>query len=183
MKPTADGSEICNFLLSLDIYCHGRKDGECHGTAIQEATLHSLPVVSHKALMNGHIEIIGNCGRVCDGEDDYENYLTQLILDTELRTRLGNCARKLAVKEYLVDNIKDKIESIYLELFNSKQVLKQYSRTVPRGGYRGTSLLKLFFYRVKYGIFHPAKIPFIIRRTLTAVYVKIKNFLKYSLKM
>ncbi len=81
IDPTAEWSEICEFLSSLDIYCHGRKDGECHGTAIQEAMLHGLPVVSHKSLMNGHIEIIGDCGKVCGNEKEYKEYLTKLISD------------------------------------------------------------------------------------------------------
>jgi len=178
LVPTAKWSEICNFLSSLDIYCHGRKDGECHGTAIQEAMLHGLPVVSHKALMNGHIEIIGDCGKVCNNEKCYEEYLTKLILNNELRIKLGDKARKLAVEKYLIDNTKDRFEKLYIDTINDIERSKECSQAIPKNGYKNPSILILIFYRVKYCFLNPQKSLFITKKTFIAFFCKTKIFLR-----
>jgi len=178
LTPVTEWFKICNFLSSLDIYCHGRKDGECHGTAIQEAMLHGLPVVSHKALMNGHIEIIGDCGKVCDNEECYEKYLTKLILDNELRVKLGNKARKLATEKYLVGNTKNEFEKLYIDAINDIEGNKECSQIIYKNGYKNPSILILIFYRIKYCFLNPQKTSFIIKKTLITFFCKIKIFLR-----
>ncbi len=177
-NPIADWRKICEFLLSLNIYCHGRKDGECHGTAIQEAMLHGLPVVSHRALMNGHIEIIGDCGKVCKNKKDYEEYLTKLILDDELRIKLGDKARKLATEKYLIDNTKKRFEKLYIDTINDIEGNKECSQIIPKNGYKNPSILILIFYRIKYCFLNPQKSSFIIKKTFVAFSTKFKIFLR-----
>jgi len=182
LNPTARWSEICNFLSSLDIYCHGRKDGECHGTAIQEAMLHGLPIVSHKALMNGHIEIIKDCGKVCENEEDYEEYLTRLILDDKLRLELGHKARELATEKYLIDSTKNKFEELYTKVLGDFTGVKKCSQTIPQNGYKNPNIFILIFYRMRYCFLNPREAPFIIKKTFIAFSVKFNIFFKKILK-
>lgn len=55
---------ISNFLNSLDVFAHGREDGETFGQVFVEAMLHKLPMISHRAQNNAQIEVIGNAGKV-----------------------------------------------------------------------------------------------------------------------
>jgi glycosyltransferase involved in cell wall biosynthesis len=61
---TGSEKEIRNFLESLDVYTHGRNDGETFGLVLTEAMYHKLPLISHKAQNNAQIEVVGNAGKV-----------------------------------------------------------------------------------------------------------------------
>ena len=64
LEHSGDDIVIGNFLSSLDVYTHGRSDGETFGQVFVEAMYHNLPIVSHRALNNAQIEVIGNAGKV-----------------------------------------------------------------------------------------------------------------------
>lgn len=69
---TGDKEVIYSFLKTLDIYAHGRKDGEVNSTAMAEAMYFGLPIISHLSpIHNGHIECIGNTGKVVATKEEY----------------------------------------------------------------------------------------------------------------
>lgn len=61
---TGDENIINKFLQSLDVFAHGRNDGETFGLVLTEAMKFGLPLLSHRALNNAQIEVIGNAGKV-----------------------------------------------------------------------------------------------------------------------
>lgn len=69
---------IHKFLNSIDVFSHGRKDGETFGAVFVEAMYHSKPCLSHMAESNGHIEVIGNCGKVVS-ETDVDSYAIEML--------------------------------------------------------------------------------------------------------
>ena len=72
--PLVSSSEEINSLLScLDVYTHGRMDGEVSSTAILEAMANGLPVVTHRSIYNnGHLVQLDGCK--CVVGDDPEQY-------------------------------------------------------------------------------------------------------------
>lgn len=71
--------EVYSFLRTLDVYAHGRKDGEVNSTAMAEAMYFGLPIVSHtSSVNNGHVECIGDAGRVVDTVREYAAEMRRL---------------------------------------------------------------------------------------------------------
>lgn len=110
------------FLATLDVFAHGRADGETYGLSIAEAMSFGLPVISHVAPAMGHVETIGNAGIVVDSVQAYADEMTQLILNLEYR----EARAKNALKEYderlsLKANIK-KITAVYDEIMELKKI-------------------------------------------------------------
>lgn len=117
---TTEWPQICRFLNTLDIYAHGRRDGEVHSTAIAEAMLHGLPVVSHTSLVNdfnAHVEQVAGCGKVCDTLEEYEEFLSTLVMDPDLRTQLGAVGKTRAEAEYTLPAIARRVEAVYTEVY------------------------------------------------------------------
>lgn len=69
---------IHKFLNTIDVFSHGRKDGETFGAVFVEAMYHSKPCLSHMAESNGHVEVIGNCGKVVL-ENDANSYADEML--------------------------------------------------------------------------------------------------------
>jgi glycosyltransferase involved in cell wall biosynthesis len=76
---TAKPELIYRFLRTLNVYSHGRKDGEVNSTAMAEAMFFGLPIVSHVSdINNGHIDSIANAGLVVKNIEDYIAELKKL---------------------------------------------------------------------------------------------------------
>ena len=69
LEHTGDEEEIHSFLESIDVFTHGRNDGETFGAVFTEAMYHKKPCISHKSIANGHIEVIGPGGNVFERND------------------------------------------------------------------------------------------------------------------
>lgn len=91
---------VSKFLNTLDIYVHGRRDGETLGAAIQEAMIHNLPIISHKSQWNAHVETIGDGGIVCEGQRDYNLELLKMAEDPVLRSSRGEKSFRRALELY-----------------------------------------------------------------------------------
>ena len=78
MNHTGDDTVIHSFLNSLDVYTHGRSDGETFGLVLTEAMFHGLPLISHEAQNNAQYEVIGNAGKVF-GQQDIVGYSTEMF--------------------------------------------------------------------------------------------------------
>ena len=83
--PTVSELEpIHKFLNTLKVYAHGRADGEQCSCAIIEALAHNLPVISHTAPSMGHLEQIGDAGKVVSNPIQYSAVsYTHLTLPTK----------------------------------------------------------------------------------------------------
>ena len=75
---SGDVKIIHKFLNTIDVFSHGRKDGETFGAVFVEAMYHSKPCLSHTAESNGHIEVIGDCGKVVS-ENDVDTYAKEML--------------------------------------------------------------------------------------------------------
>jgi glycosyltransferase involved in cell wall biosynthesis len=69
LEHTGDENKIHSFLENIDVFTHGRNDGETFGAVFTEAMYHKKPCISHKAAANGHIEVVGPSGIVFDRTD------------------------------------------------------------------------------------------------------------------
>lgn len=119
VPPSGDIKNIKSFLDSLNVYAHGRKDGETFSLAIAEAMSRGLPVVSHVAPAMGHVETIGNAGVVAKTIEDYVAEMARLITDTEHYTELSNNARErfqsVLSLETNINKITNLLETVCLE--------------------------------------------------------------------
>lgn len=122
---SGDMTNVYKFLNTLDVYLHGRKDGEINSQAIAEALYFGLPIISHTGLnANGHIETIGDAGIV---HKDFESYAKELIKykeNLELRKKLSNNATKRFEEKYSFSKIMEQIISLYEEVVKSNEIIK-----------------------------------------------------------
>lgn len=117
---TAEQKRIYSFLKTLDVYAHGRKDGEVNSTAMAEAMFFSLPIVSHLSeINNGHVECIADAGVVVDDIESYANELQKLQNDNVYyQFRRRNSYKRFVDNYELTGQIKI-IEHIYESVVNS----------------------------------------------------------------
>lgn len=102
--PHSGNAEVIHkFLNTLDVFSHGRSDGETFGTVFVEAMYHKKPCLSHKAPSNGHIEVIGNCGKVVDNVDTYSQEMLKLKNDKIYYDTLSSIAYGRYVNHYSYD--------------------------------------------------------------------------------
>ncbi|MDX2196358.1 MAG: glycosyltransferase [Cytophagales bacterium] len=120
LEHTDDPQKIYKFLNTLNVYSHGRYDGEINSTAMAEAMYFGLPIVSHPShLFNGHIECIGEAGFV---ESTIEQYSKRMI-DFETNNIIYQKYRKFATSNfydnYDLRNQMNKIQNLYNEVINN----------------------------------------------------------------
>jgi len=105
--------DVYAFLNTLDVYAHGRKDGEVNSQAMAEAMYYGLPIVSHRSeINNGHIECIAEAGLVVDSIQDYATEM-QKLFDNENYYKM----RSTNAKQRFIENYR--IENVYMSVFNN----------------------------------------------------------------
>jgi hypothetical protein len=109
--------DICRFLATLDIYAHGRKDGETFGACLAEALAHGLPCLSHRVKGGGNaqVETIGDAGYVAKNFVEYKIFLEQLFYYPNLRMGYGLAAKEQA-KKYAIVPCVDKLSELYQKI-------------------------------------------------------------------
>ena len=75
---TGDGKIIHSFLETIDVFAHGRNDGETFGAVFTEAQYHKKPCISHTSVANGHVEVMGP-GGTAFGRDDIKGYANEML--------------------------------------------------------------------------------------------------------
>ena len=122
MDHESSSDTISEFLNTLDVYSHGRSDGETFGSVIAEAMMHALPVISHrvKSGANAHRETIGPGGFFAKNFHDYVEYMNRLISDSHLRHLMGLKGLTYATENYSLDSAADKLAQIYGYIFPSE---------------------------------------------------------------
>lgn len=115
-------TEISKFLNTLDIFAHGRKDGETFGTVFAEAMMHGKPCLSHQSCYaNAQRETMGPAGLFAQNASDYETTLEKLFNDSALRIRLASKACSHAETYYSLARCVDTLSNIYHTVYEGKK--------------------------------------------------------------
>jgi hypothetical protein len=111
---TGNSESISAFLNTLDIFTHGRFDGEVFGAVLAEAMIHGKPCMSHlSTIANAQSETIGPGGFVVDGAAAYAQGILRLFDDSKLRMQLGDAARRHALRYYSLESAANRLAQIY----------------------------------------------------------------------
>jgi len=116
LDTTSNIGLIHKFLNTLDVYAHGRSDGEQCSSAIIEGLSHSLPMISHTAPSMGQLEQIGDAGMVVDGYDEYAQVMKKMMNDKNYYVDCKLNASKRYKEIYDVPSIISKFIDLYKEV-------------------------------------------------------------------
>ena len=114
---TAERKIISSFLNTLDIFAHGRKDGETFGYVFAEALMHKLPCLGHAARGNAHRDTMGPGGLWAENEKEYAQQLKLLFTNPDLRHRLSMLGEHFASENYDDAKAMSQIEHIYHTIY------------------------------------------------------------------
>lgn len=111
---TGNAEYIHSFLSTLDVFTHGRNDGETFGTVFTEAMFHKKPCISHKSSSNGHIEVIGDGGFVLERNNiqGYAELMLKLKNDTNFYNELSQKGYNHYLQNFSYETQIDKIIKI-----------------------------------------------------------------------
>lgn len=129
VNPTVDDVLLSQFYNTIDIGAMARVDGETNGLAMQEILIHAKPVVTHMAVpsipgmgvFQAQSRLIKNgYNGYCVDHDiaSYTEALEMLILDADLRKRMGQRAKKEAIENFEASVSTRKLENVYDGLLN-----------------------------------------------------------------
>lgn len=109
--------EVSTFLNTLDIYTHGRRDGETYGMVLAEAMLHKCPCISHTSpIYNAMRSTIGPGGVVTRCESEYTNVLKYWIEHPSVRLDYTKKAYDYAHANYTYHSVIPRIENVWKTL-------------------------------------------------------------------
>ncbi len=115
---TANEGAISKFLNTLDVFAHGRSDGETFGTVFAEAMAHGLPLVTHYSSRgaNAQSETIGPAGRCVASTKEYANFLREVRDNEALYEILSLKALEFSKASYSLSSVVQKFENTVLEV-------------------------------------------------------------------
>jgi glycosyltransferase involved in cell wall biosynthesis len=108
--PLVSSSEEINSLLScLDVYTHGRMDGEVSSTAILEAMANGLPIVTHRSIYNnGHLTQIDGCACLCaQNSEEYAIAMRYFENNKSVREEVGRLIKEKYENEFSYSTCRD----------------------------------------------------------------------------
>ena len=109
-----DDDEFYSVIKSLDVYAHGRLDGELNSAAIAEAISFGLPIVTHPSdAFNGHLEIVTDNGFVAKDYKEYAGYMKRLQEDKVLWKKCSDASYRIKNEKYDFDVQMERIIEIY----------------------------------------------------------------------
>lgn len=128
----SDWLKISKFLKTIDIYTHGRADGETFGTVLAEAMVYEKPIITHysKTGSNAHVETIANGGLFAYSVSEYTYLLETLIENTSLRTKLGFSGKVFANTTYSSVAFKSNLSNILINLGLLKRSNKKIENSI-----------------------------------------------------
>ena len=118
LDTASDVELIHKFLNTLDVYAHGRSDGEQCSSSIIEGLSHGLPMISHSAASMGQVEQIGDAGEVVESYKEYADVMRRMIEDSEYYDQCVSNSNSLYNKIYNVESIINRFIEIYKEIVN-----------------------------------------------------------------
>lgn len=113
-----------SFFETIDVYTHGRADGETFSLAISEAMYHSLPIISHVAPAMGHAETIGDAGVIANNLDMYIGAMSQLKTDQFQYKTLSTTTKKRFDELLSLPVNISKFINIYETIYKSNRLVK-----------------------------------------------------------
>ena len=113
LPTTGELEPIHKFLNTLDVYAHGRADGEQCSCAIIEAMSHGLPMISHVAPSMGQAEQIADAGKVVSDYSEYAEVMAQMYNDEEYYNQCSKNSKERYNNVYCLD----KVISQYIEIY------------------------------------------------------------------
>ena len=114
---SAKPERLSMFLNTLDVFAHGRKDGETFGAVFAEAMMHGKPCLSHRSgVADAQPETMGPGGLFANDEDEYVRFLSNLLSDAELRRNLGEKARQHAQQHYSLEGCVSQLAVLYRQV-------------------------------------------------------------------
>lgn len=122
LPTTADTKVIHKFLNSLDVYAHGRKDGEQCSTSIIEAMSHSLPFISHIAPSMGHVEQIKDSGIIAKNVEEYSKGMLKFIKDKNFYEECSKHSISRYNSIYSLDSVIEQYNSLIQEAVLAKNI-------------------------------------------------------------
>lgn len=112
----ANDDEFYSVIKSLDVYAHGRKDGELNSAAIAEALSFGLPIITHPSdAFNGHLEVVNENGFVANDYLEYAQAMECLQQDEMLRRKCSSRSLEIFQRKYNFDEQMKNIIRIYEE--------------------------------------------------------------------
>ena len=118
LPPVGELEPIHKFLNTLDVFAHGRSDGEQCSCAIIEAMSHGLPVISHTAPSMGQLEQIGDAGKVVENYEQYSNVMIDMLYDKNYYRKCAQNSKKRYNEIYKLESIIKKYADIYKGVVN-----------------------------------------------------------------
>ncbi len=117
---SADEHQISTFLNTLNLFTHGRRDGETFGAVIAEAMAHGLPVVTHNSKIgaNAQAETIGPGGVFACSVAEYAESIVNFAEDFELLKQYSKKAMEFSNQNYSLASISKKFIEVVSEVLN-----------------------------------------------------------------
>jgi len=113
---TGDALVINNFVAGLDIFSHGRRDGEACSAAIIEALYHGKPIITHPGLNMGHASQVEGCGFMANTISDYAFYMRGLLTNRGLYDIMSKAAFEKYETFYSLNQSINKYTKLYKEV-------------------------------------------------------------------
>lgn len=108
--------EINSFLSCLNVFAHGRSDGEVCSSAIIEAMAHHLPIISHPGYNNGHISQLSNCGLIATSIEQYAQAMFVYEHDEKIRNQVISATKEKYENECTFEVCKNKLLGLLTSL-------------------------------------------------------------------
>jgi FkbM family methyltransferase len=134
LPQTGDPVRISSFLNTLDIFAHGRADGETYGTVFSEAMLHGKPCLSH-AVKNGdnaQPETMGPAGWFVLNQNEYDEKLELLFADPVRRKILSHKAVAHAQEYHSLESSIEDLTRLFQKLCDRPE-LPSSKKKIPFG--------------------------------------------------
>ena len=109
---------IHKFLNTLNVYAHGRADGEQCSCAIIEAMSHGLPIISHVAPSMGQAEQIADAGEVVSDYIEYSKVMIKMCNNEEYYTKCSQNSKNRYNNVYCLDQVMSQYIEIYKGILN-----------------------------------------------------------------
>jgi glycosyltransferase involved in cell wall biosynthesis len=114
---SANPDVLYSFLSTLNVFAHGRSDGEINSTAIAEALAFGLPVVTHYTdTYNGQVEGVGDAGFAAHTVDEYTDFLKRLESNPALYKDYSERARHRFKDNFDLHTQVAKMRALYHEV-------------------------------------------------------------------
>lgn len=118
-----DSSKVGNFYSNADVFVSA-STSETQGLTFIESMACSTPIICrHDDCLDG-VLIEGKTGFGYDTEEEFIDYLNQILDNEKLRAKMGKNCKQLVDENYTEDSFANKIEHIY------KKVIENHAKSV-----------------------------------------------------